>query len=126
MYGLLDRDLKFILEAISKYPEIEEVIIFGSRAIGNYKKGSDIDLALKGEKVSGKVVRRLSDDLEEEYPLPYFFDIVSYNDISDENFKQHIDNVGNSIWKKRLYLLNQQWDLSDTLCCAKPPRESVL
>ena len=49
MYGLLDRNLKFILEAISKYPEIEEVIIFGSRAMGNYKKGSDIDLALKGK-----------------------------------------------------------------------------
>ena len=105
MHGLLDRDLKFILEAISKYPEIEEVIIFGSRAMGNYKKGSDIDLALKGEKVTRKVVRRLSDDLEEEYPLPYFFDIVSYNDISDEEFKHHIDNVGNSIWEKKTLLI---------------------
>ncbi|HHX60200.1 MAG TPA: nucleotidyltransferase domain-containing protein [Epulopiscium sp.] len=100
MYGLLDRDLKFILEAIGKHAEIEEVIIFGSRAMGNYKKGSDIDLALKGEKVSGKVVRRLSDDLEEEYPLPYFFDIVSYNDIADEAFKNHIDTIGISLWKK--------------------------
>ena len=105
MHGLLDRDLKFILEAISKYPEIEEVIIFGSRAVGNYKKGSDIDLALKGEKVTRKVVQRLSDDLEEEYPLPYFFDIVSYNDISDEEFKHHIDNVGNSIWEKKTLLI---------------------
>ena len=76
MYGLLERDLKFILEAISGYSEIEEVIIFGSRAMGNYKKGSDIDLALKGEKVDQSVVRRLSDELEEEYPLPYFFDIT--------------------------------------------------
>ena len=101
MYGLLDRDLKFILEAISKYPEIEEVIIFGSRAMGNYKKGSDVDLALKGERVSRRVVRRLSDDLEEEYPLPYFFDIVSYNDISDEAFKQHIDKVGSIIWENK-------------------------
>lgn len=98
MYGLLERDLKFILEAISKYPEIEEVIIFGSRAMGNYKKASDIDLALKGEKVDRRVVRRLSDELEEEYPLPYFFDIVNYRDISDEEFKHHIDNVGKSIW----------------------------
>lgn len=101
MHGLLDRDLKFILEAISKYPEIEEVIIIGSRAMGNYKKGSDIDLALKGEKVNQRVVRRLSDDLEEEYPLPYFFDIVSYNDIVDEDFKYHIDNEGSSIWRKK-------------------------
>lgn len=100
MHGLLDRDLKFILEAINQYPEIEEVIIFGSRAMGNYKKGSDVDLALKGGKVSRKTVRRLSDDLEEEYPLPYFFDIVSYNDISNEELKHHIDHIGCSIWKK--------------------------
>ena len=100
MYGLLERDLKFILEAISGYSEIEEVIIFGSRAMGNYKKGSDIDLALKGEKVDQRVVRRLSDELEEEYPLPYFFDIVNYNEIEDKEFKYHIDSVGKIIWKK--------------------------
>lgn len=100
MYGLLERDLKFILEAISGYSEIEEVIIFGSRAMGNYKKGSDIDLALKGEKVDQRVVRRLSDELEEEYPLPYFFDIVNYNEIEDKEFKCHIDSVGKTIWKK--------------------------
>lgn len=100
MYGLLERDLKFILEAISRYPEIEEVIIFGSRAMGNYKKGSDIDLALKGEKVDQRVVRRLSDELEEKYPLPYFFDIVNYNDIEDKEFKRHIDSVGKEIWEK--------------------------
>lgn len=100
MCGLLERDFKFILKAISKYPEIEEAIIFGSRAMGNYKKGSDIDLALKGEKVDQRVVRRLSDELEEEYPLPYFFDIVNYNDIEDKEFKRHIDSVGKTIWKK--------------------------
>lgn len=100
MYGLLERDFKFILKAISGYLEIEEVIIFGSRAMGNYKKGSDIDLALKGEKVDQRVVRRLSDELEEEYPLPYFFDIVNYNDIEDKEFKHHIDSVGKIIWEK--------------------------
>jgi len=101
MYGLLKRDFKFILKAICGYPEIEEVIIFGSRAMGNYKKGSDIDLALKGEKVDQRVVRRLSDELEEEYPLPYFFDIVNYNDITEEELKHHIDSVGKTIWRKK-------------------------
>lgn len=98
MYGLLERDLKFILEAVGKYPEIEEVIIFGSRAMGNFKKGSDVDLALKGQNVDGKIVSRLSDDLNEEYPLPYFFDVVNYNDISNEELKKHIDNKGKRIY----------------------------
>ncbi|MGI6308227.1 MAG: nucleotidyltransferase domain-containing protein [Dethiobacteria bacterium] len=99
MYGLLERDLQYIMEAVRKYSEIEEVILFGSRAMGNYKEGSDVDLALVGEKVDRKTVRRLSDDLNEEYPLPYFFDVVSYNDISNEELKKHIDNVGKSIYK---------------------------
>ena len=73
MYGLLERDLKYILEAIHKYPEIEKAIIFGSRAMGNYKLGSDVDVALKGENVNRTTVIRLSDDLNEEYPLPYFW-----------------------------------------------------
>lgn len=98
MYGLLDRDLKYILEAVRKYIEIEEVIIFGSRAMGNYKKGSDIDLALVGENVDRKIVRSLSDELNEEYPLPYFFDVVNYKDISNDELIKHIDNVGKSIY----------------------------
>ncbi|WP_368490092.1 nucleotidyltransferase domain-containing protein [Clostridium sp. BJN0013] len=101
MFGLLERDLKYILEAVKKYSEIEEVIIFGSRAMGNYKKGSDVDIALKGEYVNRKIVCRLSDDLNEEYPLPYFFDVVNYNDISNEELKKHIDNVGKTIYKRK-------------------------
>ncbi len=100
MYGLLERDLNYITEAVKKYPEVEETILFGSRAIGNYKKGSDIDLALIGEKVDRKIVRRLSDDLNEEYPLPYFFDIVNYNEITNEELKKHINSVGKSIYKR--------------------------
>ena len=100
MYGLLERDLKFIFEAVSNYLEIEEVIIFGSRAMGNYKKGSDIDIALKGQDISRKIVSRLSDDLSEEYPLPYFFDVLNYNDISNEELRKHIDTVGKSIYRK--------------------------
>lgn len=100
MYGLLDRDFKYILEAVKQYPEITEVVLFGSRALGNYKKGSDVDLAIIGEKVDRKVIRRLSDDLEEKYPLPYFFDVISYEDISNEELKKHIDSLGKSIYKK--------------------------
>ncbi|WP_347489241.1 nucleotidyltransferase domain-containing protein [Desulfoscipio sp. XC116] len=100
MYGLLERDLNYIMDAVKKYSEIEETILFGSRAMGNYKKGSDVDLALVGEKVDRKTVRRLSDDLNEEYPLPYFFDIVNCNDIMNEELKKHIDSVGKSIYKR--------------------------
>lgn len=100
MYGLLDRDLKYVLGAIGKQSEIEEVVIFGSRAMGNYKKGSDVDLALIGESVDAKTVRKLTDILNEVLPLPYFFDVVSINDISNKELREHIRDAGMTIYKK--------------------------
>jgi len=102
MYGLLDRDIKYIKEAIKMYPEIDEVIIFGSRAMGNYKKGSDVDIALKGQNINRRTVTRLADDLNEKYPLPYFFDVINYNDILNEELKKHIDNIGKIIFKNNM------------------------
>ena len=52
MYGLLDRDIKYIIKALEQHDEIEKAIIFGSRAMGNYKKGSDVDIAIIGENVT--------------------------------------------------------------------------
>ncbi len=101
MYGLPERDIKMILEAVQKYEEIQKVLIFGSRAMGNYKKASDIDLALFGENISRKTILRLNDDLNEEYPIPYFFDILNYNEISNQELKSHIDIEGKLLYKKK-------------------------
>ncbi len=99
MFGLLERDIVYIKKAISQFNEIEKVIIFGSRAIGNYKKGSDIDLAIIGKRVTRKTILRLNEDLNEVYPLPYFFDIVHYNSLSNEELKSHIDTQGKLIYE---------------------------
>ena len=42
MFGLIERDIEYIVKAMKKFNEIEKAIVFGSRAIGNYKKGSDV------------------------------------------------------------------------------------
>ncbi len=97
-YGLLQRDIKYILDAIRKHLQIEQVIIFGSRAMGNYKKASDVDIAVKGKNIDKRIILKLSDDLNEEYPLPYYFDIVNYNEITNKDLKQHIDNEGKVIY----------------------------
>ncbi|MBS7528121.1 nucleotidyltransferase domain-containing protein [Fusibacter paucivorans] len=100
MYGLLDRDLKYILRVMAHFTEIDEVVIFGSRAMGNYKKGSDVDLAIVGKRIDRAILRRISDYLNEEYPLPYFFDVISYHDIANTELKAHIDQVGKVIYKR--------------------------
>ena len=96
--GLSAHDQELILKVFPSYSEIKEVIVFGSRAMGNYKDGSDIDLALKGN-VSHSTLLQLKDKLEEELPLPYQFDLVVYDQIDSQDLKNHIDTFGKVIYK---------------------------
>lgn len=96
-FGLRKADIDYILKTIKKFPEIEKAVIFGSRAKGNYKPGSDVDLAIYGENVTFDTVSALKGLLEEEGPLPYFFDVVDYTHLSHKELKEHIDRVGKVI-----------------------------
>lgn len=50
-YGLTDQDLNYIIKTIAKFDEIEKAVLFSSRAKGNYKPGSDIDIAIYGDEI---------------------------------------------------------------------------
>ncbi|USR92247.1 nucleotidyltransferase domain-containing protein [Phormidium yuhuli AB48] len=97
-YGLSDQDLTQMRAAIAQFPEITEVILFGSRAKGNHKPGSDVDLAIKGDHVTHATIYRLADRLNEDYPFPYFFDVIDYNSIDEPNLTEHINRVGITIF----------------------------
>ena len=97
---LQKRDIENIIKASGELPEIEEVILFGSRAKGTNKKASDIDMAIKGKDISDKTVKRLSARLNEELPLPYFIDIVHYETIQNQDLIDHIERVGEIIYRK--------------------------
>ena len=99
-HGLKKRDINNITEALNQVPEVEEAIVFGSRAKGKYKPGADVDLAIKGEKISYSVVSKLSFLLNEEYALPYFFDVVHYEKITEPKLIEHIDRAGKVIYQK--------------------------
>lgn len=98
--GLLNRDFDHILSALKKFPEIETAFLYGSRAMGNYKKGSDVDIAIKGEHITYNTVIRLSSILNQELPLPYFFDVTHFDSCQSEELKKHIDTVGVEIYSK--------------------------
>jgi uncharacterized protein len=102
MHGLSDHEISNIIKALEELSEIEEVVIFGSRAKGNFKKASDIDLAVKGKSVTDVIVRRLSARLNEELPMPYFFDVVHYESIINSELIDHINRVGTVIYKKQI------------------------
>ncbi len=101
MFGLTDADIKRIIAETAKHTEIEQLIIFGSRAIGNYKKGSDVDLALVGKAVNNKTAKKLSIALNENSPMPYYFDVIDYHQIQNKDLKQHIDEKGIVIYTKK-------------------------
>ena len=102
-YGLLDRDLKHIIDSIQDFHEISSVVLFGSRAKGTQKTASDVDLAIKGEAITYDTVVRLSSMLNEEKPLPYFFDVLHYENISELLLLKHIDRVGIVLYVKHAY-----------------------
>ncbi len=101
MFGLKDSYINQICCKLALFPEIEEAIIFGSRAMGNYKKGSDIDLALKGDRVSRATLNKLRIELEEKTCLPYSFDVLVLNSISNKNLMDHISNLGKRFYQNR-------------------------
>lgn len=98
-FGIFDKSYKLIIASFQKYPEIEKAIIFGSRALGNYKRGSDIDVALIGNNISLKIISAISAKLNEELPIPYHIDVINFNSTHNEELKNHILTHGKVFYK---------------------------
>ncbi len=96
---------------LKSYPEIDKAVVFGSRAIGNAKPGSDVDLALSGKKLTSQTVSRIQNYLEEETLLPYFFDCIHLESIQNKNLLDHIKTYGIT-----LYLSPHQGCFQDNTC----------
>lgn len=98
-FGIKNSDIDYILSVLVKFSEIKDALIFGSRAMGNYKKSSDIDLCIKGDNIDINTLSVLKANLEDKGPIPYMFDIVNYKDITVADFRNHIDQFGISIFE---------------------------
>lgn len=73
-FGLKNSILSKLCDVFAKHPEIDEIIIYGSRAKGNYRENSDIDITLKGDKLTMKLLNKISWDLD-DLLLQYTIDI---------------------------------------------------
>ncbi len=100
MFGLRTSDINWIVNLLEKRSEIEAAVVFGSRALNTYKPGSDIDLALVGKEVSHSTVNAISFQLNEDSPMPYYFDVLDRNTIQNSNLAEHIETVGITIYKR--------------------------
>ena len=99
-YGLPQATFQKICGILSRYPQVEQAILYGSRAKGNYKHGSDIDLTLLGSAdLTLNVIFKILDDLDELF-LPYTIDLSIFDDISDHDVIEHIQRVGIMFYEK--------------------------
>jgi len=98
--GLTKKDIDSIKTIFSKYKQIEKVLIYGSRAKGNYKPASDIDLTLIGRGIDLSLQLKIEFDLD-DLMLPYKFDISIYHKITDPEFIDHINRVGKEFYTRK-------------------------
>lgn len=96
-FGLPEKTINELLEYFQSKPEIEKVIIYGSRAKGTYHKGSDIDFAIWSDNES---ILSIATELD-ELPTPYMFDVTNYKTLNHESMKNSIDNDGKLFYLRK-------------------------
>lgn len=97
-FGLKESVISSLGEIFSKYSKIDKVIIYGSRAKGDYREGSDIDLAIVGD-IDTPTLYKLFFEID-ELLLPYKVDLTIFKKIKNDNLKEHIERVGKIFYEK--------------------------
>ena len=100
-FGLSGQTIEKINSVFARHPEVEKVVLYGSRAKGTYKLGSDIDLTLYGNEISLKQKSRILDELD-ELDLPYSIDLSVFSQLSHAQLRDHIERVGVVFYARHL------------------------
>lgn len=95
-----------MLDCFKEFYSIEKVLLFGSRAMGNHKKGSDIDLAVVGKEFTFHDLGKLKTRLNDELPIPYFVDVIHVNTLNNRELLAHINQKGKVIYPVNLVATN--------------------
>lgn len=93
-FGLSLSQLEEIKEAISSFNRIERAVVFGSRAMGTQKTGSDVDICVYGEQVGAAEATELSRQLNNETTTAFMIDVVAYSELDNPSLRHHIDQDG--------------------------------
>jgi predicted nucleotidyltransferase len=94
--GLSEKSLQAIANVVYSNERVQEAKIFGSRAIGTFREGSDIDICLIGEELTLTDLNRISSELD-ELNIPEMIDLVNFRTIKSENLLMHINTFALSI-----------------------------
>lgn len=97
MFGLSEKTLASIRQVLADHPAVEQAILYGSRALGRQKPGSDIDLTLIGARLDGQALASIANQLEES-DIPYQVDLSLLADIDNPELLKHIRRVGQALY----------------------------
>lgn len=98
-YGIPEKLMSEVLSILQKHSEIDTAILYGSRAKGTFRNGSDIDITLTGQNITLSIVNKISNELD-DLPTPYTFDISSFKQIQNPDLIERIKRVGKVIYQK--------------------------
>jgi predicted nucleotidyltransferase len=84
---------------LASYPAIEKATLYGSRAKGNFKPGSDIDLTLHGPALTSRLLAEIAEALD-DLLLPYTIDLSIFDTLEHAELKEHIERVGLVFYQK--------------------------
>ena len=92
-YGLSSATIEKICGVFAAFPAVEKAVLYGSRAKGNYKTGSDIDLTLYGEQLTPELLGDIAEALD-DLLLPYGIDLSIFEELEHAKLREHIERVG--------------------------------
>lgn len=98
--GLSDQDAQRIRQVLEHFPEIETATLFGSRAKGTARPGSDIDLSLSGSRLDLTLLGRIHDALD-DLLLPFEIDLVHQDSLQHPDLMDHIRRVGMTLYQRK-------------------------
>lgn len=99
-YGLKEQTIESICGVFAHHPLVEKAILYGSRARGNFKPGSDIDLTLFGESLTSLELGLIDEELD-DLLLPYQIDLSVFHRIENMDLREHIERVGVVFYRAR-------------------------
>lgn len=92
-FGLKPHTISAIQNVFARHSEIEQAVLYGSRAKGTYRSGSDIDLTLFGDALTYTLLDRIETEID-DLLLPYTVDLSLYTQIDNADLLDHIQRVG--------------------------------
>jgi predicted nucleotidyltransferase len=90
-----------IRAVFKRHPEVQRATLFGSRARGNFREGSDIDLALEGDALEGRHLATMLGELEET-PIPQKVDLLLKKTLRHQELLDHIERVGMVFYEREV------------------------